>query len=519
MHIAPGQASEKFLRAVTKVGGSDHLSLADLDRLSYSRDLNPVSNLATNEGRFGPMPDAVVWPADTQQVAQIVKLAAEHRTPLIPFGAGSGVCGGTVPLRGGIILDLKRMNNIIKLDEDSLAVTAGAGIIGQHLEMELNRKGYTMGHFPSSVYSSTLGGYLAARSAGQLSAKYGKIEDMILGLEAVLGTGEILRTTATPRASLGPDWNQVLIGSEGTLAIITEATCRIRPYPAERRFTSFVFPGPSEGTEAIRQIMRHELRPAAIRLYDELDTVLVGTSSKNEESSESFWNAIPLSQFGNFVKSVAPGLIRRTERFFGKRADLINLLEKFATKGCLLVMTFEGESDLVADEEALAVELCEKLGGVNHGPEAALRWWNNRYHVSYKQSKVFYHGAIVDTIEMATTWDKLVPLYEEVRQAVRDMAFIMAHFSHAYLDGASVYFTFVTAAPNVEKAEQAHRAVWDAAATACQRIGAAISHHHGIGYTKARFMSEEHGPMMRVYEALKREMDPAGILNPGKMGL
>ncbi|MDP8225886.1 MAG: FAD-binding oxidoreductase [Candidatus Lernaella stagnicola] len=518
MSLAPSHMNHALLDQLRAIVGKGSVSLSDTDRLSYCHDNNPVSNMSINEGRAGPLPDVIVWPSTTQHVQQIVRLAAETKTPLIPYGAGSGVCGGTVPLHGGIILDLKRMKRILELDEESLTVTAEAGILGQLLEMELNRRGYTLGHFPSSIYSSTLGGYLAARSAGQCSSKYGKMEDMVQGLEAVLGTGDVIRTPVTPRASLGPDWNQILIGSEGTLGVITEATCRIRPAPAVRRFVSFEFPDIEAGTDAMRQLMSHELEPAAMRLYDELDTAIIANSSREGESDESFLNLIPLSQFGKLVQSALPGPLKMAKRFLGQRADLINALERFAN-GCLMVATFEGDEELSREEKNLATLICEKLGGVNRGPQPAMRWHKNRYHVSYFQSKVFYHGALVDTIEMAASWRRVPALYHEVRNAVRSLAFIMAHFSHVYLDGCSVYFTFVTAAPTVEKAAAQHRAVWDAAVGACHKVGGTISHHHGVGYTKAPYMVEEHGAMMRVYDALKKEMDPHGILNPGKMGL
>ena len=519
MTVALSHLSMLLRNRLTEIVGETNVSMSDLDRLSYSHDNNPISNLSANEGRPGPLPDIIVWPTSTEQVVEIVKLAIANRTPLIPFGAGSGVCGGTVPLRGGIILDLKKMKQILELDEESLTVTAQAGIIGQHLELELNRRGYTMGHFPSSIYSSTLGGYLAARSAGQLSAKYGKIEDMVMALEAVLGTGQVFRTIVAPRHSLGPDWNQILVGSEGTLGIITSATCRIRPLPPSRQFLSFSFVDVNAGIEAMRMLMRYELKPASMRLYDELDTTIVASSSKEGESSESFLNFIPLSQFGNLLRATVPGLVRRTERLFGQRADLVNQLERFATQGCLLILTFEGEEELTQEDKNLATMICERLGGKNKGPEPAIRWWKNRYHVSYFQSKVFYHGAVADTIEFVSTWRKLPALYQEVKKAVRNLAFIMAHFSHAYTDGCSVYFSFVTTGSNVDQAEKAHRAVWDAAVSACLKVGGSISHHHGIGYTKARYMGEEHGEIMRIFEALKHEMDPSGILNPGKMGL
>lgn len=518
MALVPSHADTALLDRLRAIVGDGNVSVSDIDRLSYCHDNYPVSNLATNEGKIGPLPDVIVWPADTAQVEKIVRLAIDTRVPIIPYGAGSGVCGGILALHGGIILDLKKMKRIIELDEKSLTVTAETGIIGQLLEMELNRRGYTMGHFPSSLYSSTLGGYLAARSAGQCSSKYGKAEDMVLGMEAVLGTGEVIRTAAVPQMSLGPNWNQMLVGSEGTLGIITEATMRVRPLPETRRFVSFMFPDIETGTDAMRQLMRHELQPAAMRLYDELDTAIIGNASKEGESNESFLNMIPLSQFGKLVQGALPSAVKKAKQFLGQRIDLINTLERFA-HGCLLVATFEGDEEMTREEKNLATTICEKLGGVNKGPEPGKRWFKNRYHVSYFQSKVFYHGALVDTIEMATSWRRVPLLYHEVRRAVRDLAVIMAHFSHAYLDGCSVYFSFVTAAPTVEKAEAQYRAIWDAAVGACHQVGGTLSHHHGIGYSKARFMLEEHGAMMRVYEALKKEMDPHGIMNPGKMGL
>ena len=518
MTLAPSQASTVLLDQLRDIVGEGNVTLQDADRLAYCRDNYPVANLSTNEGKIGPLPDVIVWPENTAHVQKIVRLAAETKTPVIAFGAGSGVCGGTIPLLGGIILDLKKMKRILEIDEESLTVTAEAGILGQLLEMELNRHGYTMGHFPSSIYSSTFGGYLATRAAGQCSSKYGKMEDMVMGLEAVLGTGEIIRTTAVPRASLGPDWTQILVGSEGTLGVITEATCRIRPAPAMTRYMSFMFPDVETGTEAMRQLMRHEIEPAAIRLYDDLDTAIIGNASKEGESDDSFLNLIPISQFGKFLQSALPGPVKMAKRFLGQRADLINTFERFA-KGCLLVATFEGDEELTREEKNVATVICEKIGGTNKGPEAAMRWHKNRYHVSYFQSKVFFHGALVDTIEMATSWRRVPLLYHEVRNAVRDQAFIMAHFSHAYIDGCSVYFSFVTAAPNVEKAEARYKAIWDSAVEACHKVGGTLSHHHGIGFSKARFMNEEHGATMNLYEAFKSEMDPHGIMNPGKMGL
>ena len=506
------------LQKLASIVGDENLSTSDTDRYTYSRDMSAVNIMNTTEGSVIHSPGVIVWPSDTEQVSQICKLAYANSVAMVPYGAGSSVVAGTVPFKGGIVVDLKKINQIYDLDETSHLVMAGAGIIGEHLEREMNRKGFTVGHFPSSVYSSTLGGYLAARSAGQLSSKYGKIEDMVVGLEAVLPRGDIVNTLLTPRSATGPDWNQVIVGSEGTLGFITKATIRIWPAPNSRRFQAVLFPDVNAGVDAMRVIFRHDLRPAAIRLYDELDTALIGKSGKSGTGNSPL-DFLPIKEFGSLLRGAIPNAIKKTSRFFARRADLVNRLEKLAKNECLMVLVFEGDERLVDYEYEASSTICENLKGQNRGPELAINWWKNRYHVSYKQSKVYYNGAFVDTIEVATTWDKVIRLYEEVRAAVSPLAFIMAHFSHGYQEGCSIYFTFVTAGESPLASERAHRRVWDAAMEATLRVGGTISHHHGIGAVKARFMKQEHHQLMGVYRALKDEIDPKGLCNPGKMGL
>ena len=519
MSLVPESKLQPFLlEKLADIVGESNLSTSSVDRISYGRDMSPVNIMNSTEGNITFPPGAVVWATTTEQVSQVCKLAYANEIPMVPFGAGSGVCGAGLAVKGGIVVDLKKMHRIISIDRDSHLVTAQAGILGEHLERELIRHGFTMGHFPSSVYSSTLGGYLAARSAGQLSSKYGKIEDMVVAMEVVSPQGRVLCAPITPRHATGPDWTQVIVGSEGTLGFITQATCRIRPAPASRRFLAFIFRDVPGGLEAIRVMFRHDLRPSGVRLYDELDTALVGSSGRTGKG-DSPLDFLPIKEFGGLMRSLMPQAIKKTGRFFARKADLINKLDRFANKGCLLVLVFEGEERLVDYEYEAATTICENVGGVNRGPELALNWWENRYHVSYKQSKVYYNGAFVDTIEVATTWDKVMRLYEEVRAAVSPLAFVMAHFSHAYPDGCSIYFTFVTAGDTTLECERVHRRVWDAAMEATLRVGGTVSHHHGVGMTKARFMNEELGQLMHVYHALKEQMDPKGLCNPGKMGL
>jgi alkyldihydroxyacetonephosphate synthase len=220
----------------------DRLSASAPDRIAYARDLWPVGQFWARQGAFPHPPDVIVWPEKVDEIVALLQLANERRFPVIPMGAGSGVCGGTVAHRGGVILDMKRMKQVRRLDGDSLLATIEAGIIGQHLEEWLNGRGYTLGHFPSSIYCSSFGGWIATRSAGQLSTKYGKIEDMVQGLEGVFPDGTLFSSKVVPRSAAGPRFDQLLLGSEGTLAVITAATCRIRPLPEARRFAGYVYP-------------------------------------------------------------------------------------------------------------------------------------------------------------------------------------------------------------------------------------------------------------------------------------
>jgi len=516
--LKPYTPASRNLKALRQIVGDKYVSTSDADRTIYSRDCNPVSIIWSSEGVIQHPPDFVVWPGSVEEVVKIVRLAAERKIPLVPFGAGSGVVKGTEPVRGGIALDLKRMDRILSVDETSLLVKAEAGIIGEHFEREMNRRGYTLGHFPSSIYCSTLGGWAATRSAGQLSTKYGKIEDMVVSLDVVLPDGAPISTREVPRSAAGPDLDQLFIGSEGTLGIITAVTMRMSPYPESRLFLAFIFPDVPSSLQAIRSMLRTGIKPAAMRVYDELDTYIIGSRGKNG-GGDHFLDFLPLREFNKLVRSLVPGMIRTTQRAILTRADLANRLSRFMKEGCLMVLTFEGDGRMTRAEYEVAQERCEAAGGTNRGPEPARRWWESRYHVSYNQSKVFYAGAFVDTIEVAATWDKVERLYFEVRKAISPRAFIMAHFSHAYPEGCSIYFTFVTAGMTPQEAEKAHRRVWTEAMETCIKVGGTISHHHGIGLSRAEWMPEEHGNAFGLMQALKEQVDPENLMNPGKLGL
>ncbi|MFI5289536.1 MAG: FAD-binding oxidoreductase [Polyangia bacterium] len=492
------------------------------DRVAYARDLWPRGLIGIAAGEVAPHPpDAVVWPTSTEEVSEIVRACARAGTPIVPFGAGSGVCGGALPLHGGIVVDLKRMRRMVALDAPAGAATFEAGILGDHLEHELNRRGYTMGHFPSSIMCSTFGGWLAARSAGQLSTRYGKIEDMCRALTFVDGTGEIheLESGGTP------DLVQLVLGSEGTLGLITQATCTIHPLPETRLYRGWSFPRVAAGCEAMRRLLQRGLRPAVVRLYDELDSFLNRRGGHAQESVPPVSEGTALEDWLAMLRPSgrAGDWKRRAISVALARPDLVNrvagALLPYAQSGCLLVLGFEGERTLAeAEARAASVEL-ERAGGKDLGPGPGERWLKNRYAISFRMSKVFDAGAFVDTMEVAASWDRLLDLYTAVRQAISPMAFIMAHFSHAYTDGCSIYFTFAARGGSRGEAERKYDAIWRAGLAAASRVGATISHHHGVGLSKAPFMPEEHGEAMAIYRALKDVLDPSQVMNPGKMGL
>ncbi len=496
----------------------ERISQGAADRLVYSRDMWPKAlfSLRDNKPSVHP-PDFVVWPQTTQEVSEIVLLAAKHSVPLIPFGAGSGVCGGAMATGGGIIVDLKRMNQCVEVSPIDHLATFQTGIIGQTLEDTLNLHGLTLGHFPASIYCSTLGGWLATRSAGQFSSKYGKIEDMVFELEVVLGDGRIVHCSAKHEPSLLP----LIVGSEGTLGIITQATLKVHPLPEIRAFRAYEFPRVTAGCEAMRRIMQRGLKPAALRLYDAVDSFMAHPKRKSRSSRSLLDGA--LHWLPQVADSWNPDLKKRLVRSALSRAGLVNraldqILPRISGK-CLAILGFEGERYLTETEAALCHAEFLATGGKDLGEQAGLDWYNRRYAVSYKQSPLYVNGGFVDTMEVSTTWDRLIDLYQAVRKALSDHALVLTHFSHAYPEGCSIYFTIVGSSEGRIKSDNLYDEIWRSGLSATIKAGGSISHHHGIGQSKATFMQEEHGPAMLILRQLKTVLDPKGIMNPGKLGL
>ena len=471
--MAAVPASIESLRALLPDGA---ISVEPEDLAAHAHDWWPLAFLRHRRGDVMSLPSAVVRPASTEEVATVLRWAQETTTIVVPFGGGSGVAGGAQAIAGAIALDTRRMDRILAIDDTALTVTAQTGIMGRTLEERLNAENLTLGHFPQSIDISTLGGWIAARSAGQKSARYGRLEEMILGLEVVLPGGRVVRTRPVPATAAGPDLARLFVGSEGTLGVVTEATLALRPAPAVVAHGSYAFGSFAAGLDAVRLVAREELRPAVMRLYDEAD---VGIAFRD-----------------------APD-----------RPD-----------GALLILRFEGDDIAGAEEEAVRA-IVSANGGKDTGAGLAERWWSHRNDAVGTFRQIMLDGllgpaAAVDTMEIAGLWP-VDGLYERVREALGAHADVVGcHASHPYPQGTCLYFTFVFVGSTDEgEVEARYRAAWQTAGDVAIAAGATITHHHGVGLLKAEWLAKEMGEGFEVLRAIKHTLDPAGIMNPGKLGL
>jgi len=420
-----------------------------------------------------PGPAAVISPASTGEVATVLAWASQTGTAVIPRGAGSGVCGGAQADPQAVVLDLSRMDRIGEVDAISRTVEVQSGVRGDRLEKELAKLGLTTGHYPQSVAISTVGGWIAASSAGQASTGFGAIEDVLLGLTAVLPDGEILRLRPVPRSAAGPDLRRLLVGSEGTMAVVTEATLACRARPKAWDWLAFGFADFAVLADTLRTVQRAETGAAVLRGYDETDAQL-GFGALNH------------------------------------------------TTGCVALAGFpSGPPGLDARKHA-AAEIMQCQGtelGVRYGEH----WWQHRNDAvqTYAQimgpERAFGPGVIVDTMEVAGLWSNVPRLYDSIRTALAAHAQAVAcHLSHLYPSGSSLYFTFLITGTDDQDAEARYRQAWHTAASSCAEAGGTITHHHGVGRLKAPFLETELGETgAHVLTRIRKALDPGGIMNPG----
>ena len=474
-----------------------------LDLRAASRDLWPGGTLDHWQGRLAPLPSRVFWPRDADEVARVLRAAVEAAAPLVTYGAGSGVCAGARGPAGSWVLDTKRLDHILGLDEERWTVRVQAGVNGQHLEDWLQRRGFTLGHSPSSIWCSTVGGWAAARSAGQFSSKYGVFEDMVLSLQAVspgIGCFRVGEGGEAPDA-----WMELLLGSEGTLAVITEVTLRVWPVPEQRWLRGYRCATVQDAVEAQRRLMQASLWPSVLRLYDPVDTRIGGkTKPRSEHGGQKGW-------WGRWLEQAlaAPATRERLMSLPLALPGLVNRIADGLSSGCLLVVGWEGDPSVVEAQVAAGRVILDELGE-DLGAEPGERWFHSRHAVSYKLAPIFEAGGFADTMEVACRWSQLVPTYQAVREALSDTVVVMAHMSHAYPEGGSIYFSF---AGRGER--EVYDRTWQAALDAVLEAGATVTHHHGVGRLKAPAVREEIGPAIGGWTALRARLDPTGTLNPG----
>ncbi|MEX2294292.1 MAG: FAD-binding oxidoreductase [Acidimicrobiales bacterium] len=431
-----------------------------------SRDWWPQAMVWALEGQVAAKAAAVVSPTTADQVAGILALCNTERIPVTAAAGRSGVCGASVPVHGGVLLDLCGLTGITDVDETSLVLDVAPGTFGDHLEQALRTDhGLTLGHWPQSVALSTVGGWLACRSAGQLSTRYGKIEDMVLGLDVALADGRQISTGGAPRAAVGPDLNQLFVGSEGTLGIITGARLRLHPAPTHERRAAYGFPSFEAGIDAMRRIMQRGGTPAVLRLYDPAEA----------------------------------------ERAYhtGDRA--------------LLLVVDEGDGALVDCTMELVAEVCRDAQ--REDIEHVAHWLERRNDVSALEALIS-RGYVVDTMEVVGRWRDLPAIYAATVAALNGVdgtVAASAHQSHSYTDGGCLYFTFA-AKVEPDDRDRYYRSVWDAGSRSVLATGGALSHHHGVGLNRSRFVPEALGRGFEVLSSMKAALDPNGILNPGKLG-
>ncbi len=483
VRLRPSELTSDHREALTAIVGPDYCRGDDRDRLLHAGGKSTLDLLRRNNSAVQEAPDAVLLPGTDDEVAAILRYCSQHGIAVVPFGGGTSVVGGLDPIRGEfdavVSLDLRRFDQLLAFDEVSGEAEFGAGVTGPQAEQLLGEHGFSLGHFPQSFEFASLGGYAATRSSGQDSAGYGRFDDMIRGLRAITPAG-VLDLGRAPQSAAGPDLRQLLIGSEGVFGIITRVRVRVHPAPQATRYEAWSFPDFATGTAALRAVTQTGAGPTVIRLSDEAET----------------------------------GVNLATTETIG---------ETQITGGCLAITVFEGTAAHADSSHAETRELMAALGGTSLGEAPARAWETGRFNAPYLRDSLLAAGALCETLETATDWSNISALKAAVTDALTGAlaesgtpALVLCHISHVYATGASLYFT-VVAGQRGNPIEQ-WRAAKTAACDAIMATGGTITHHHAVGADHRPWMRNEVGELgVHVLRAVKSTLDPAGILNPGKL--
>ncbi|OBG67885.1 flavoprotein [Mycobacterium sp. E3339] len=483
VRLRPSALSDEDREALAGIVGAPHCRTDDRDRLLHAGGKSTIDLLRRKDPGVQDAPDAILLPGDDDEVAAVLGYCSERRIAVVPFGGGTSVVGGLDPIRGAfhavVSLDLRRLDRLISLDEVSGQAVLGAGVTGPDAERMLGAQGFSLGHFPQSFEYATIGGFAATRSSGQDSAGYGRFNDMVRGLRVVTPAGTIDLGRA-PESAAGPDLRQLMIGSEGAFGVITQVRLRVHRAPETVRYEAWSFPDFETGAAALRAVTQTGTGPTVIRLSDEAETGV------------------------NLATTDAIG-------------------ESQITGGCLAITVFEGTKEHVESRHAETAALLAAHGATSLGEAPARAWEHGRFGAPYLRDSLLSAGALCETLETATDWSNVPALKAAVTQALTDAlaesgtpALVMCHISHVYPTGASLYFT-VVAGQRGNPIEQ-WLAAKKAACDAIMATGGTITHHHAVGADHRPWMGDEVGELgVQILRAVKATLDPAGILNPGKL--
>jgi alkyldihydroxyacetonephosphate synthase len=481
--LRPSALAAADHRALAAILGEEFCRVDQPGRLLRAGGKSTLDLLRRNASGVQDAPDAVLLPHNDDEVAAILSYCSRHGIAVVPFGGGTSVVGGLDPIRGDfaavVSLDLRRFDELLSLDEISGEAEFGAGVTGPDAERLLGERGFSLGHCPQSFQFATLGGFASTRSSGQDSAGYGRFDDMVRGLRTITPAG-VLELGRAPASAAGPDLRQLLIGSEGVFGIITRVRVRVHPVPATTRYEAWSFPDFATGAAALRAITQTGTGPTVVRLSDEAETGV---------------NLASTEQIG----------------------------EQQIAGGCLAITLFEGTAEHTESRHAETRAVLAAHGGTSLGEEPARAWDHGRYSAPYLRDSLLAAGALCETLETATDWSNIVTLKTAVTEALSTAlaasgtpALVLCHISHVYPTGASLYFT-VVAGQRGNPIDQ-WRAAKTAASQAIMRSGGTITHHHAVGADHRPWMRDEVGELgVQVLRAVKATLDPAGILNPGKL--
>ncbi len=455
--------------------GAEHVLTDHETRLHRTRGKSTPDLLKLRAGDGSDSPDAVVRPGTHEEVAEVIEWCVDHHVALVPFGGGTSVVGGLVARREGyagvISLDLVRFNKLLAVDTDSMTATLEPGLRGPRAEELLAEHGLTLGHFPQSFEYASIGGFAVTRSSGQSSAGYGRFDALVVGLRVATPQGELV-LGSSPANAAGPDLREVIMGSEGVLGVVTAVTVRVRRVPVVKVYETWRWDSFAGGSSAMRKLAQSGVLPTVLRLSDEAETSI------------------------NLAKPAEVG---------GESAG-----------GCLMVTGYEGTQEAVDAKRTACSALLSGLGGSSLGEDVG--WSSGRFHGPYLRDSMLDVGVLVETLETVTFWSRLHQVYDAVKAALTtslgEGTLVLCHISHVYETGASLYFT--VAAKQAEDPLAQWQAAKAAASDAIIDNGASITHHHAVGQDHKPWLAREIGPVgVRMLRALKADLDPTGVLNPG----